>query len=94
MLYQQLGQLYRDTQNYQAAVNTYEELGRLGDEEDRRTPLMMDTYSMAKDLPKALSAGKEAYAKYPKDTAIKARYALLLGESIRPTKPPRFSRLN
>jgi len=28
VLYQQLGQLYRDTQNYQAAVNTYEELGR------------------------------------------------------------------
>ena len=36
ILYQQLGQLYRDTQNYQAAVFTYEELGHLGEEEDRR----------------------------------------------------------
>src|SRR5216683_3331558 len=36
ILYQQLGQLYRATQNYQAAVFTYEELGRLGEEEDRR----------------------------------------------------------
>src|SRR6266404_8450412 len=35
VLYQQLGGLYRETQNFQAAVNTYEELGRLGDEEDR-----------------------------------------------------------
>jgi tetratricopeptide (TPR) repeat protein len=82
VLYQQLGQLYRETQNYQAAVNTYEELGRLGDEEDHRARLLiMDTYSMAKDLPKALQTGKEAYAKYPKDSAIKARYALLLGET-------------
>jgi Flp pilus assembly protein TadD len=82
LLYQQLGQLYRDTQNYRAAVNTYEELGRLGDEEDRRARLLiMDTLSVAKDLPKALLAGKEAVAKYPKDSAIKARYALLLGES-------------
>jgi tetratricopeptide (TPR) repeat protein len=82
VLYQQLGQLYRDTQNYQAAVNTYEELGRLGDEEDRRARLLViDTLSMAKDLPKALQAGKESVAKYPKDPAIKARYALLLGET-------------
>src|SRR6266566_3090663 len=36
ILYQQLGQLYRDTQNYQAATYTFEELGHLGEEEDRR----------------------------------------------------------
>jgi Tfp pilus assembly protein PilF len=41
----------------------------------------MDTYRMAKDLPKALQAGKEALAKYPKDAEIKSSYALLLGET-------------
>jgi tetratricopeptide (TPR) repeat protein len=82
VLYQQLGQLYRDTQNYQAAVNTYEEFARLGDDEDRRARLLiMDTYRMAKELPKALQAGKEAVAKYPKDPEIKSNYALLLGET-------------
>jgi Flp pilus assembly protein TadD len=82
VLYQQLGQLYRDTQNYAAAANTYEELGHLGDDEDRRARLlMMDTYRMAKDLPKAMQVGKEALAKYPKDPEIKSNYALLLGES-------------
>src|SRR5712664_2013561 len=81
ILYQQLGQLYRDTQNYQAAVFTYEELGRLGEEEDRRARMMiMDTYRAAKDLPKALAAGKEALAKYPADPSIRASHALLLGE--------------
>jgi tetratricopeptide (TPR) repeat protein len=82
VLYQQLGQLYRDTQNYPAAVNTYEELGRLGEDEDRRARLLViDTYRTAKDLPKALQAGKEAVAKYPKDPSIKSSYALLLGET-------------
>jgi tetratricopeptide (TPR) repeat protein len=82
ILYQQLGQLYRDTQNYQAAVYTYQELGHLGDEEDRRARmLIMDTYRAAKDLAKALQAGKEAVTKYPSDPAVQASEALLLGES-------------
>ncbi|HET9994166.1 MAG TPA: tetratricopeptide repeat protein [Candidatus Acidoferrum sp.] len=82
VLYQQLGQLYRDTQNYQAAIYTYEELGHLGEEEDRRARMMiMDTYRAAKDLPKALQTGKEALAKYPADPAIRSSQALLLGEN-------------
>jgi tetratricopeptide (TPR) repeat protein len=82
ILYQQLGQLYRDTQNYQAAIYTYQELGRLGEEEDRRARLLtMDIYRAAKDLPKALQTGKEAVAKYPGDVSLRSSEALLLGES-------------
>ena len=82
ILYQQLGQLYRDTQNYQTAIYTFEELGHLGDEEDRRARMMiMDTYRAAKDLPHALQTGKEAMAKYPADAGVRASYALLLGEN-------------
>src|SRR5882672_2360564 len=82
ILYQQLGQLYRDTQNYQASIFTFEELGHLGEEEDRRARMMiMDTYRAAKDLSKALQTGKEALAKYPADPAIRTSHALLLGEN-------------
>jgi tetratricopeptide (TPR) repeat protein len=82
ILYQQLGQLYRDMQNYQAAIFTYQELGRIGEEEDRRARLLlMDIYRAAKDLPKALQTGKEAVAKYPGDLPIRSSEALLLGES-------------
>jgi tetratricopeptide (TPR) repeat protein len=82
VLYQQLGQLYREVQNYQAAIYTFEELGHLGDEEDRRARMMiMDTYRAAKDLPRALQTGKEAMAKYPADPGIRTSYALLLGEN-------------
>jgi tetratricopeptide (TPR) repeat protein len=82
ILYQQLGQLYRDSQNYPAAIYTFEELGHLGEEEDRRARMMiMDTFRAAKDLPKALQTGKEALAKYPADPAIRTSHALLLGEN-------------
>src|SRR5258708_22161470 len=55
VLYQQLGALYRETQNFQAAINTYEELGRLGEEDDRKARiLIVDVYSSAKDQSKAL----------------------------------------
>jgi tetratricopeptide (TPR) repeat protein len=82
ILYQQLGMLYRDTQNYQAAIYTFQELSHLGDEEDRRARiLIMDTYRQAKDLPKALQAGRDAMAKYPDDGSIRASQALLLGEN-------------
>ncbi|PYT62878.1 MAG: hypothetical protein DMG35_06215 [Acidobacteria bacterium] len=82
ILYQQLGQLYREIQNYQAAIFTFEELGHLGEEEDRRARMMiMDTYRAAKDLPRALQTGKEAVTKYPADAGIRTSHALLLGEN-------------
>jgi tetratricopeptide (TPR) repeat protein len=82
ILYQELGQLYKDRQDYQAALYTFAELGHLGDEEDHRARLMiMDTYHASKDLNKALQAGREALAKYPNDPAIRGSQALLLGEN-------------
>jgi tetratricopeptide (TPR) repeat protein len=82
ILYQELGQLYKERQNYAAAVYTYEELGHLGEEEDRRSRLLlMDTYRASKDLTKALQTGKDALVKYPADPAIRSSQALLLGDS-------------
>jgi tetratricopeptide (TPR) repeat protein len=82
VLFQQLGQLYRDTQNISAAITSYQELAHLGDEEDRRARLLlMETYHQAKDMAKALETGKEAVTKYPNDAAIAASYAMLLGEN-------------
>ena len=85
ILYQQLGMLYRDTQNYQAAIYTFQELGHLGEEEDRRARLLvMDTYRQARDLAKALQTGREALAKYPDDPSIRSSLAMLMGEAQQP----------
>src|SRR6516164_6075424 len=95
ILYQQLGMLYRDTQNYQAAIYTFQELGHLGDEEDRRSRLLiMDTYRQAKDLPKALQAGRDALAKYPDDASIRNSLAMLLGEAQQPEEAIKLLQAN
>jgi len=77
--------LYRDTQNYQAAIYTFQELGHLGEEEDRRARLLvMDTYRQGRDLAKALQTGREALAKYPDDPSIRSSLAMLMGEAQQP----------
>ncbi len=82
ILYQQLGQLYREVNKYTAAVNTFEEMLRLGPEEDRRARvLIIDTYRGARDLPKALDAASKAVMAYPKDRPILTAQAMLLGEN-------------
>jgi tetratricopeptide (TPR) repeat protein len=82
ILYQQLGQLYKETDNYTAAVNTYEEMLRLGPEEDRRArALIIDTYREARDIPKAMEASRKAVEAYPKDRTILITQALLFGEN-------------
>jgi tetratricopeptide (TPR) repeat protein len=82
ILYQQLGQLYRQTSNYTAAVNTFEEMLRLGTEEDRRARVMIiDTYRDARDISKALEAARKAADAYPKDRSILTAQALLFGEN-------------
>jgi tetratricopeptide (TPR) repeat protein len=95
ILYQQLGMLYRDTQNFQAAVYTFQELGHLGDEEDRRARLLiMDTYRQSRDLPKALQTGREALAKYPDDASIRNSLAMLLGEAQQPEEAIKLLQAN
>jgi tetratricopeptide (TPR) repeat protein len=82
ILYQQLGQLYRETSNYTAAVNTFEEMLRLGSEEDRRARVMIiDTYREARDMPKALDAARKAVDAYPKERSILIAQALLFGQN-------------
>ena len=80
ILYQQLGQLYREAGNYTAAINTFEEMLRLGPEEDRRARMMIiQTYRDARDIPKALDASRKAVEAYPKDRDIRVAQALLYG---------------
>jgi tetratricopeptide (TPR) repeat protein len=82
ILYQQLGQLYRESGNYTAAVNTFEEMRRLGPEEDRRARVMIiDNYRAGRDLTKALQASADALQAYPKDRALQTTQALLYGEN-------------
>ncbi len=81
ILYEQLGRIYRDVENYTAAIFTFEEMLKLGADEDRRARvLMIDTYRANRDLARALEESHRALELYPKDRSIRVTHALLLGE--------------
>jgi tetratricopeptide (TPR) repeat protein len=81
ILYEQLGRLYRDVENFQAALNTFQEMATLGGEEERRArELTIDTLRAAKQLSHALEESQKAMAAAPQDRGAKVTHALLLGE--------------
>jgi tetratricopeptide (TPR) repeat protein len=85
ILYQLLGQLYRDEQNYPAAVNTFEEMVRLGPEEDLRARLLIiDTYRANRDLPHAFDEASKALSEHPRDRGLLISQAILYGENKQP----------
>ena len=85
ILYQLLGQLYRDEQNYPAAINTFQEMVRLGPEEDLRgRMLVIDTYRASHDLPHAFDEATKALNEHPRDRGLLISQALLYGENKQP----------
>ena len=85
VLFEQLGRVYRETEKYSAALNTFNELGALGDEEARRADLqIVDTYRAERDLPHALEAAQKALKRHPRDRDLRVTHALLLGDKGEP----------
>lgn len=84
VLYEQLGRLYRETENYTAATSTLRELQTMGPEEDRRARLLIvDTLRASKQIDEALAEANRAREQYPQDSALRSTYAMLLGDAGR-----------
>jgi tetratricopeptide (TPR) repeat protein len=81
VLYEQLGRLYREVENFSAALNTFQEMGTLGGEEQHRArELTIDTLRASKQLDRALEESQKALAGVPQDRGARVTHALLLGE--------------
>ena len=81
ILYERLGRVYRDQENYSAAVHTFEEMEKLGPEEQKRArALLIDTYRASRDIDRAVAEAKKAMEADPKDQSLQVTYAMLLGE--------------
>jgi tetratricopeptide (TPR) repeat protein len=81
ILYELLGHVYRDQGNYPAAVRTFQELGKLGPEDDKHARmLVIETYSDARDMNSAIREVRDAITQYPDDESIEVTYALLLAD--------------
>ncbi len=69
---ERLGMVYRDQENYQAAVETFRKMIPLGDDNARTGYQdVIDTYREAKQWPQATAAAKEAVQKLPNDRELR-----------------------
>ena len=82
VLYEQLGRVNRDVENFPAAIGAYRELQRLDTENEKRARAMIaDTYRMAKDMPHALEESRKALELFPQDRSLQVTHAMMLGEN-------------
>ncbi len=85
ILYQLLGQIYRDKENYSAAIGTFQEMARLGPEEDERTrSLIIEVYRSEHDLTRAFEEARKGRMDYPDDRGLKISQAFLYGDNNQP----------
>ncbi len=69
---ERLGMIYREQENYTAAVDTFRKMLSLGDENERGGyQEIIDTYREAKLWPQATAAAKEAVEKMPGDRDLR-----------------------
>ena len=69
---ERLGMVYREQQNYTAAVETFRKMLPLGDENTRQGyQEIIDTYREAKQWPQATATAKEAVQKLPDDRDLR-----------------------
>src|SRR5271163_315581 len=81
ILYEQLGHAYREEENYSAAIQTYQEMAKLGaDAQKRAEMLLIDTYRESRDLDRAIAETKKALEAAPNDPGLTVTLAMLYGE--------------
>ena len=69
---ERLGMIYREQENYTAAVDTFRKMLTLGDDNARSGyQEIIDTYRESKQWPQATAAAKEAVQKLPNDRDLK-----------------------
>ena len=85
---ERLGMVYRDQENYAAAVETFRRMIPLGDENARTAYQdVIDTYREAKQWPQATAAAKEAVQKLPDDRELRMVLDAQLADTADPEKP-------
>src|SRR6204780_4508070 len=85
---ERLGMVYREQQNYSAAVDTFRKMLTLGDENARSGyQEVIDTYREAKQWPQATAVAKEAVQKMPDDRDLRMVLDAQLADTGDPEKP-------
>jgi len=81
ILYEQLGHAYKEQRNFPAALATFEEMGKLNsDSQKRARMLMIDTYRDSHDIDRAIAEAKKALDESPNAADMTVTLAMLYGE--------------
>jgi len=85
---ERLGMVYRDEENYPAAVEAFRKMIPLGDDNAKTAyQEIIDTYREAKEWPQATAAAKEAVEKVPDDRELRMVLDSQLADTADPEKP-------
>ena len=85
---ERLGMVYRDQENYQAAVEAFRKMIPLGDDNARTGYQdIIDSYREAKQWPEATAVAKEAVQKLPNDRELRMVLDAQLADTSDPDKP-------
>jgi tetratricopeptide (TPR) repeat protein len=81
ILYEQLGNFYKEQRNYPAALLAYEDLGKLNpDAQKRARMLSIDAYRENHDIDRAIAEAKKALDESPQSPEATVTLAMLYGE--------------
>jgi tetratricopeptide (TPR) repeat protein len=87
ILYEQLGHVYIEQANYPAAIDAFQELGKLGaDNQKRAQILLIDAYRQSHDLDRAITETSKALVAAPQDPELTETLAELYGEKGNPSQ--------
>jgi len=84
ILYEQLGRIYREQSNYDAALKAYDDMSHVGPENAKRAELLrLDTLRDSRDIDRAIKEAQKDVATSPKDQSLIVSYSMLLAEKGR-----------
>jgi tetratricopeptide (TPR) repeat protein len=85
---ERLGMVYRDQENYPAAIETFRKMIPLGDDNTKTGYQdVIDTYREAKQWPQATAVAEEAVQKMPDDRELRMVLDAQLADTENPDKP-------
>ena len=81
ILYEQLGHAYKEQRNFPAALEAFQEMGKLNpDSAKRARMLLVDTYRENHDIDRAIAEAKKALDESPDSPDMTVTLAMLYGE--------------
>ncbi|HTU34908.1 MAG TPA: tetratricopeptide repeat protein [Candidatus Acidoferrum sp.] len=81
ILYEKLGQVYEEAQNYPEAIETYQQMAKLSPNQEKRAQLLLiDAYQKNREIDRAIAETRKALIQWPRDPELTVNLAMLYGE--------------